>query len=150
MPGFQFLYAFSSTCYFVCCFCKSHLDGYEVLSHCSFNLHFHFPRGLISKEPTHQWRRHKRHGFYPWLGKISRRRKWQPTPVFLPEESQGQGSLVGCNPWGHKESAQLKWLNTQWLATLHVLTYLYIFFEEVSIQIFSFFKLDCLFCCLVS
>ena len=24
------------------------------------------------------------------------RRKWQPTPVFLPEESQGQGSLVGC------------------------------------------------------
>ena len=28
------------------------------------------------------------------------RRKWQPTPVFLPGESQGQGSLVGCRPWG--------------------------------------------------
>ena len=28
------------------------------------------------------------------------RRKWQPTPVFLPGESQGQGSLVGCSPWG--------------------------------------------------
>ena len=32
------------------------------------------------------------------------RRKWQPTPVFLPEESQGRGSLVGCRLWGHTES----------------------------------------------
>ena len=32
------------------------------------------------------------------------RRKWQPTPVFLPGESQGQGSLVGCRLWGHTES----------------------------------------------
>ena len=32
------------------------------------------------------------------------RRKWQPTPVFLPRESQGQGSLVGCRLWGHIES----------------------------------------------
>ena len=29
------------------------------------------------------------------------RRKWQPTPVFLPGESQGQGSMVGCHLWGH-------------------------------------------------
>ena len=29
------------------------------------------------------------------------RRKWQPTPVFLPGESQGRGSLVGCRLWGH-------------------------------------------------
>ena len=28
------------------------------------------------------------------------RRKWQPTPVFLPRESQGRGSLVGCRLWG--------------------------------------------------
>ena len=33
----------------------------------------------------------------PW------RRKWQPTPLFLPEESQGWGSLVGCRLWGHTE-----------------------------------------------
>ena len=33
-----------------------------------------------------------------------RRRKWQPTPVFLPKESCGQGSLVGCCPWGRTES----------------------------------------------
>ena len=32
------------------------------------------------------------------------RRKWQPTPVFLPGESQGWGSLVGCSLWGHTES----------------------------------------------
>ena len=30
------------------------------------------------------------------------RRKWQPTPVFLPGESQGQRSLVGCRQWGHR------------------------------------------------
>ena len=35
--------------------------------------------------------------FMPW------RRKWQPTPVFLPGESQGQRSLVGCRLWRHKE-----------------------------------------------
>ena len=32
------------------------------------------------------------------------RRKWQPTPVFLPGESQGGGSLVGCRLWGCTES----------------------------------------------
>ena len=32
------------------------------------------------------------------------RRKWQPTPVFLPGESQGRGSLMGCRLWGRAES----------------------------------------------
>ena len=32
------------------------------------------------------------------------RRKWQPTPVFLPGEFQGLGSLVGCHLWGRTES----------------------------------------------
>ena len=32
------------------------------------------------------------------------RRKWQPTPVFLPEESRGRGNLVGCHLWGRTES----------------------------------------------
>ena len=31
-------------------------------------------------------------------------RRWQPTPVFLPGESQGRGSLVGCRLWGRTES----------------------------------------------
>ena len=36
------------------------------------------------------------------------RRKWQPTPVFLPGESQGWGSLVGCRLWGLTESYMTK------------------------------------------
>ena len=47
-------------------------------------LHFHFSLSLFT--------------FMHW------RRKWQPTPVFLPGESQGQGSQVGCRLWGHTES----------------------------------------------
>jgi len=43
-------------------------------------------------------------GFNPWIGKIPWRRKWQPTPVFLPGESRGQRSLTGYSPQGHKES----------------------------------------------
>ena len=35
---------------------------------------------------------------------MHRRRKWQPTPVFLPGESQGRGSLVGCCLWGRTEA----------------------------------------------
>ena len=37
-------------------------------------------------------------GFHPWVRKIPWRRAWQPTPVFLPGESHGQRSLVGCSP----------------------------------------------------
>ena len=36
------------------------------------------------------------------------RRKWQPAPVFLLGESQGQGSLVGCRLWGRRESDTTK------------------------------------------
>ena len=36
------------------------------------------------------------------------RRKWQRTPVFLPGESQGWGSLVGCRLWGCTESDMTK------------------------------------------
>ena len=35
---------------------------------------------------------------------ITRRRQWQPTPVFLPRKSHGRRSLVGCSPWGREES----------------------------------------------
>ena len=40
------------------------------------------------------------------------RRKWQPTPVFLPEKSHGQRSLEGYHPWGHKESRWSEQLST--------------------------------------
>ena len=45
-----------------------------------------------------------RPGFNPWVRKIPWRRKWQPTPILLPEKSHGWRSLVGYSPWGHKES----------------------------------------------
>ena len=40
----------------------------------------------------------------PFNVEWSQRRQWQPTPVFLPGESQGRGSLVGCHLWGCTES----------------------------------------------
>ena len=41
--------------------------------------------------------------FDPWVRKIPWRRKWQPTPVFLPGKFHGWRSLVGYSPWGRKE-----------------------------------------------
>ncbi|MGJ8513013.1 hypothetical protein ACSFCC_11950, partial [Glaesserella parasuis] len=46
------------------------------------------------EEPACQCRRHKSCGFDPWLRKIM---AWQPTPVFLPGECQGQRSLAGSS-----------------------------------------------------
>jgi len=43
-------------------------------------------------------------GFGPCIGKILWSRKWQPTSVFLPSKSQGQRSLAGYTPCGHKVS----------------------------------------------
>ena len=51
------------------------------------------------KESTSQCRRR---GVGPWVGKVFWRRKWQPTPVFLPGESHRQRSLVGYRPLSHK------------------------------------------------
>ena len=45
-----------------------------------------------------------RPGFEPWVGKMPWRRRQQPTPGFLPGESQGQRSLGGYSQRGHKES----------------------------------------------
>ena len=70
-----------------------------------------FPYGTSDKEPACQYRRHERHRLDPWVRKIPWRRKWQPTPVFLPEGSHGQRSLAGCSPRDHKESDKLKWLS---------------------------------------
>ena len=43
-------------------------------------------------------------GFDSWVGKIPWKRAWQPTPISLPGESHGQRRLVGCSPWGSRES----------------------------------------------
>ena len=82
------------------------------------------------KEPAYrQCRRLKRGGFDPWVGKIPQRRKWQPTPVFLPAESHEQRSLEGYSPWGCKELDTTEWGNTYFLFLKLFLFYLFIFFE---------------------
>ena len=62
------------------------------------------PGGAGGKERFWSCRRHERCGLHPWVGEIPWRRAWQPTPGFLPGESHGQRSLVGCSPWGRTES----------------------------------------------
>ena len=58
--------------------------------------HNRFPWWLSGKESACQCRKHK---FNPSVGKNPWRRKWQPTPVFLPGKSHRQRSLVGNSPW---------------------------------------------------
>ena len=61
---------------------------------------------LSGEEPAY-----RRLRFDPWVGKIPWRRKWQPTPVFLPGKPHRQRSLAGYSPWGHKESDTIEGLN---------------------------------------
>ena len=64
-----------------------------------------FSGGTTGKNPlanagdVREWCR-----FEPWVRKISWRKAWHPTVVFLPGESYGQSSLGGCSPWGCRES----------------------------------------------
>ena len=79
-------------------------EFFQRLEQC-YNHSQGFPGGSVIKNlPTDAGdRRYKRHEFEPWVGKILWRRKWQPTPVFLPGKSHGQRSLAGKSPWGHKD-----------------------------------------------
>ena len=54
---------------------------------------------IISSGGSRSWQVWKITGYA-----LSRRRQWHPTPVLLPGKSHGQRSLVGCSPWGRKES----------------------------------------------
>ena len=53
-----------------------------------------------------------RPGFDPWVRKILWRRRWQPTPVFLPGKSHGRRSPVGYSPWGCR-------VRHDWVTSLH-------------------------------
>ena len=61
------------------------------------------------KEPTCQCRRHR---LDPWIRKMPWSRAWQPTPVFLPGESQGWRNLAGYSPWGVR-------VGRDWATTIH-------------------------------
>ena len=64
-------------------------------------------------------------GFDPWLGKITWRRAWLPTPVFLPGEFHGQRSLASYSPRGHKESDM-----TERLTLFTFMVILWLIFED--------------------
>ena len=65
-----------------------------------------------------------RPGFDTWVRKILWRRKWQPTPVLLPEKFHGRRSLVGYNLWGCKGSDTTEWVH---LHTHIYVDYIYIY-----------------------
>ena len=84
--------------------------------------HVHWEKAVVTHSSTLAWKiawteepgRQQSRGSprvgHDWVTSLSLftfihwRRKWQPTPVFLPGESQGRPSLVGCHLWGHTQS----------------------------------------------
>ena len=75
------------------------------------------------------------------IGKIPWRRKWQPTPVFLPGESHGQRSLGGYSPWGHKELD-----TTEQLTLTHYANLINTYITHITVYAIS----NCLLCiCLI-
>ena len=73
-----------------------------------------FSGGIVVKNPPDN-AGDTRLGFNSWVGKILWKRKWQPTPVFLPEKFRGQRSLVGYSPWDRKESNTTEHAHTQYI-----------------------------------
>ena len=59
---------------------------------------------VTQSENTYYLVQCRRPRFDPCIGNIPWRRKWQPTPVFLPGKPHGRRSLTGHSPWGRKES----------------------------------------------
>ena len=91
-----------------------------ISANCIYNLGFQ--GGASGKQPTCQCRRCKRHGFNPWVGKITWRTVWQSTPVFLPWEFHGQRNLTGYSPQGCKESDTTKAIQHTHLQLLQFLS----------------------------
>ena len=74
--------------------------------------------------------------FSPGVGKIPWRRKWQPTPVFLPGEFHGQSKLMCYSPWDQKESDTTSWLNnTNYCIYMYVYIYIDSFSHSFSLSI---------------
>ena len=69
---------------------------------------FHeFPHSSVNKEPAYNAGIHlqcRKPWFDSWVQRIFWKKKWQPTPVFLPGKWHGQRSLAGYSPWSCKES----------------------------------------------
>ena len=71
------------------------------------------PRWCSDKESACQCKRHKRHGFDPWVRKIPWRRAWQPTSVFMSlENPMDRGAWRATVHRVAKRQTRLKWLST--------------------------------------
>ena len=88
------------------------VKGENVIFHLPFFIPYIFP--IVTSHSVAQMVRNlpamHETGFNPWVMKISWRKAWQPTPVFLPGESHGQRSLAGYSPSGCTESDMTKQL----------------------------------------
>ena len=73
------------------------------------------------------------------------RRKWQPTPVFLPGESQGQGSLVGFRLWGRTESDMTEATQQQQQQVIYMVTENQPFWNARTSNLWCFVFFCCLF-----
>ena len=71
-----------------------HCIWYAFILHCILCW---LSRWLSGKESNHQ--AGDMGSIHPWVGKIPWRRKWQPTPLFMPGKLYGQRSLVSYSPW---------------------------------------------------
>ena len=67
------------------------------------------------------------------------RRQWQPTPVFLPGESQGLGSLVGCCLWGLTESDTTEVTQEQQQGYYIMPNYFFPFGKRIDVSLYSLF-----------
>ena len=72
-----------------------------------------FPGSSVGKESACRAGVAGYSGSIPGSGKTPWRRQWQPTPVFLPRGSHGQGSLAGCSPRARRESDTTERVSTQ-------------------------------------
>ena len=94
-----------------CCSPWGHKEWVTELNWTELKEYQGLPVWHSSKESTCQCRRLRRHGFDSWVWKIPWKRKWQPTPVFLPGKSHGWRSLVAYSPQDCKESDTTEWLH---------------------------------------
>ena len=95
------------------------------------------------KESTRQCRRCR---FSPWVGKIPWRRKWQPTLVFLPEQSHGQRSLAGYSPWDLREMDTTTTEQQQHIVDLVTYLLILLILSFTEQKIFCFNKVEFILC----
>ena len=110
-----------------------------------------------TEEPGRLWSMGSLRVTHDWATSLSLftfmhwRRKWQPTPVFLPGESQGRGSLMGWCLWVAQSRTRLKSLNSSVYMSVSISLFLSLFhyplpYTLVAVNLFSTSVILLLFC----